>query len=92
MSAEEMEQPAKRWEVAAVTSVQMTQNKQLNTIELKVDKILNTQVTHQYVDEKVQVLKDRYDPVVDNVKFLTRALIVGVIGLIANIAVQLWSK
>lgn len=95
-SAEEMEQAAKRWEVASVSKAVETQGKQLDNIELKVDRLLDGQVTHQLVDDKLSVLKEsihtRYDPYVDNVKWVTRALVLAVIGLVANIAIQLWSK
>lgn len=95
-SAEEMEQAAKRWEVASVSKAVETQGKQLDNIELKVDKLLDGQVTHQSVDEKLKTLKEsihgRYDPIADNVKWVTRALILAVIGLITNVVIQIWSK
>ncbi len=100
---EEMEQPPKRWEVEVVSKAVEAQGEQLKGIDVKLDQILERQVTPQLVDDKIGNLKDRfdneikavyskYDPIVDNVKWLTRVLVVAVLGLIANVATQLWSK
>lgn len=99
---EDMERPAKRWEIKAVTTEQAVQGKQLETINLKLDRLLESQVTSQHVDDKIKIVDDKlenavkavhnkYDPVLDNVKWLTRALIVAIFGVLANIVVQLWS-
>lgn len=100
---EEMEQPPKRWEVEVVAKAVEAQGKQLEGIDVKLDQILDRQVTPQLVDDKLSNLRERfnneikavyskYDPIVDNVKWLTRVLVVAVLGLIANVATQLWSR
>lgn len=102
-SAEEMEQPAKRWEVDAVRTAMAAQGKQLEAIDVKIDQLLIGQVTAAHVDDKIanakthlenkiNTLQNKYDPIVDNVKWLTRALILAVIGLVANVATQIWMK
>lgn len=100
---DDMEKPAKRWEVAAVSRQQEAQSKQLQSIDLKIDKLLENQVTSQHVDDKIKVVDDkldnavkaihlRYGPLVSNIRWVTRALITAILGILANVIVQLRSN
>lgn len=92
-STEEMEQPAKQWQVEAVTV-------QLNSVNLKLDQLLQSQkdyVTHsqldehtkqqaEYTDSKIKVIETKYDPITKLFWALVTAICIegGLIGF------QMW--
>ena len=105
MSDDPMEKPAKRWEVAGVITTQKAQTKQLDAIDVKIDQLLERQVTPQIVDDKIRHVDEKfegkikaiytkYDPVLDNMRWLARALLGAIIAILGNIVVTLvvWGK
>lgn len=101
MSDDPMEKPAKKWEVKAVKDRQDAQEKQFETIDLKLDKLIESQITAAHVEDKIKnidekfegkikAVYEKYDPSLDNMTWLTRAVIVAVLAVIGNIATTIW--
>lgn len=98
--SENKEKPAKVWQVDAVQSQLVSLAKTLESVSVKQDVMLERQVTQKYVDDKIEsvkrdmksehkLLRQKYDPYVDNAKWLTRTLIVAIIGQIVSAYFQI---
>lgn len=99
----EMEQPAKRWEVAALDLKLDSQGATLKGISDKQDRLLERQVTTTDLTNGLAVAKDYtdgeiakvhliYGPTLSDQKWLRRLLIGAVIAMVLNIGLQVWRK
>lgn len=94
MSVEEKEKPAKVWQVEALTKDIASISHSITGLSNKQDLMLERQVTQKYVDGKVDEaikeigrvedkLESKYDPYIENAKWLTRAIIIAIVAQIA---------
>jgi hypothetical protein len=97
-SADEMEKPAKKWEVARLADKMENQENLIKGLGDKMDKMDAKQITKNDLDERladfttlvnneVAKLRLRYDPFVNNMKKLGWLIAGGVVGLVVQIVI-----
>lgn len=96
-STEEMEQAAKRWEVAALSEQVKALSEMVKAVSGKLDVLMSQQhITEKQVDDKIESAKKdvfaKYDPVYGAVKWLGAVLGVAVVGQVVYITFQLLGK
>lgn len=95
-STEEMEQPAKRWEVATLSEQFKAQSDLIKAVSGKLDVlILQPHITKEDVKEHVKVEVDKvyakYDPMYENARKFVWALVLLGLGLVGDIVLRLWN-
>lgn len=93
LSTEQMEQPAKRWEVASLTDQVKAQNDLIKAMSTKLDVLIQQpHITEaqikEWIGNEVGKVYAKYDPVYSGVKWLAGVLVVAVVGQIVNIWFQ----
>lgn len=93
-TVEEMEQPAKRWEVKALSDKMDAQSDLLKAALTKLDVLMaQPHVTTDEVREMIKIETDKvyakYDPIYNNTKLVIGALVVAVIGQLVYVGFQL---
>lgn len=86
-STEEMEQPAKRWEVAAISEQVKVANNKLDIL-INQPRITKEQVS-EMIDSRIKDVHAKYDPVYSAAKWFAGVLIVAVVGQVVYLWFQL---
>ncbi len=94
-STEEMEQPAKRWEVGALSEQVKAQSELIKAVSTKLDVLIaQPHLTKEQVEELIKIQVDKvyakYDPVYSAAKWFAGVLIVAVVGQVVYLGFQLF--